>query len=71
MGIRDRNTGVVIVKHAKPSGVSIQKNNLDSYRSAMACDTISDFGANVSCNFNVTTVLALELNNIFFDDAWR
>jgi phosphoribosylaminoimidazolecarboxamide formyltransferase / IMP cyclohydrolase len=62
-----QNKGVVIVKHANPCGVSIQKNNLDSYRSALACDPISAFGGIVSCNFKVTRVLALELNKIFFE----
>ena len=31
------NKGVVIVKHANPSGVSIEKNKLKSYVSAMKC----------------------------------
>ncbi|MDC0517727.1 bifunctional phosphoribosylaminoimidazolecarboxamide formyltransferase/IMP cyclohydrolase [Candidatus Pelagibacter sp.] len=62
-----KNKGVVIVKHANPSGVSIQQNNLDSYKSALACDPISAFGGIVSCNFKVTKNLALELNKIFLE----
>jgi phosphoribosylaminoimidazolecarboxamide formyltransferase / IMP cyclohydrolase len=62
-----KNKGVVIVKHANPSGVSIQKNNLDSYTSALACDPISAFGGIVSCNFKLTKNLALELNKIFIE----
>ena len=61
------NKGVVIVKHANPCGVSIQKNNLDSYKSALACDPISAFGGIVSCNFKLTKILALELNKIFIE----
>ena len=46
-----KNTGTVIVKHANPCGVSIHKNNLKSYESALACDPISAFGGIVSCNY--------------------
>ena len=48
-----KNTGVVIVKHANPCGVSIHKDKLKCYHSALACDPISAFGGIVSCNFKV------------------
>ena len=47
------NRGTVIVKHANPCGVSIKKNNLESYQSALACDPTSAFGGIVSCNFKI------------------
>jgi phosphoribosylaminoimidazolecarboxamide formyltransferase / IMP cyclohydrolase len=62
-----RNTGTVIVKHANPCGVSVLKNNLESYKSALACDPTSAFGGIVSCNFKITQSLALELNKIFLE----
>ena len=62
-----KNIGSVIVKHANPCGVSILKNNLESYKSALACDPISAFGAIVSFNFKVNKTLALELNKIFLE----
>ena len=62
-----KNTGTVIVKHANPCGVSILKNNLDSYKAALACDPISAFGGIVSCNFKINQKLALELNKIFLE----
>ena len=62
-----KNIGTVIVKHANPCGVSVQKNNLSSYRSALACDPISAFGGIVSCNFKITKLLAHEINKIFFE----
>ena len=62
-----KNRGVVIVKHANPCGVSILKNNIDSYKKALACDPISAFGGIVSCNFKITKALALELNKIFLE----
>ena len=62
-----RNTGTVIVKHANPCGVSVLKNNIESYKSALACDPISAFGGIVSCNFKISKSLALELNKIFLE----
>ena len=62
-----KNTGTVIVKHANPCGVSILKNNLQSYKSALACDPISAFGGIVSCNFKITQNLAVELNKLFLE----
>jgi phosphoribosylaminoimidazolecarboxamide formyltransferase / IMP cyclohydrolase len=62
-----KNVGTVIVKHANPCGVSIKKNHLDSYKSALACDPVSAFGGIVSCNFKVTKNLALELNKLFLE----
>ena len=61
------NTGTVIVKHANPCGVSINKDNLKSYKLALACDPISAFGGIVSCNFKINKTLAMELNNIFLE----
>ena len=62
-----KNAGTVIIKHANPCGVSILKNKIDSYKSALACDPISAFGGIVSCNFKINKILALELNKIFLE----
>jgi phosphoribosylaminoimidazolecarboxamide formyltransferase/IMP cyclohydrolase len=62
-----KNKGVVIVKHANPCGVSMVKNNIDSYKFALSCDPVSAFGGIVSCNFRITKALAFELNKIFFE----
>jgi phosphoribosylaminoimidazolecarboxamide formyltransferase/IMP cyclohydrolase len=62
-----KNLGTVIVKHANPCGVSINKNNLKSYHLALRCDPISAFGGIVSCNYKVNKNLAMELNNIFLE----
>ncbi len=62
-----KNTGTVIVKHTTPSGVSAQKNNLNSFKSALACDPISAFGGVVSCNFRITKPIAIEVNKIFLE----
>ena len=62
-----QNIGTVIVKHANPCGASILKNQIDSYKSALACDPISAFGGIVSCNYKVSKKLAIELNKIFLE----
>ncbi len=62
-----KNVGTVIVKHANPCGVSINKNDIQSYKLALACDPISAFGGIVSCNFKIKKKLALELNKIFLE----
>ena len=61
------NTGTVIVKHANPCGVSIDKNKLKSYHQALSCDPISAFGGIVSFNFKVNKVLATEISNLFIE----
>jgi phosphoribosylaminoimidazolecarboxamide formyltransferase / IMP cyclohydrolase len=62
-----KNLGTVIVKHANPSGVSINKDKLKSYKLALACDPISAFGGIVSCNYKINNIIAKELNNIFLE----
>ena len=62
-----KNRGTVIVKHANPCGVSINKDHLNSYKLALASDPISAFGGIVSCNFKINKNLALELNKLFLE----
>ena len=62
-----KNTGTVIVKHANPCGVSINKNHIKSYKLALACDPVSAFGGIVSCNFKISKNLAIELNKLFLE----
>ena len=62
-----KNLGTIIIKHANPCGVSINKNKINSYKEALACDPISAFGGIVSCNFIVNKKLAIELNKIFLE----
>ena len=47
--------------------MSILKDSVDCYKSALACDPISAFGGIVSCNFKINKKLALELNKLFFE----
>ena len=62
-----KNIGTVILKHANPCGVSILKNGVKSFQSALACDPISAFGGVVSCNFKIDKKVALELSKLFLE----
>tara|TARA_B100000035_G_scaffold59332_1_gene47625 strand:- start:203 stop:1741 length:1539 start_codon:yes stop_codon:yes gene_type:complete len=62
-----KNSGVVIIKHANPCGVSIEKNHLKSYLSAMECDPISAFGGIVSCNFKLNFETAKEIIKNYYE----
>ena len=62
-----KNTGTVIIKHANPCGVSINKDKIKSYKLALACDPVSAFGGIVSCNFKINKNLAIELNKLFLE----
>ena len=61
------NRGSVIVKHANPCGVSINKDKVQSFKEALNCDPISAFGGIVSCNFKVNLEVAKELSTIFLE----
>jgi len=61
------NMGTVIIKHANPCGVSINKNYIKSYELALGCDPVSAFGGVVSCNYKINKNLAIKLNEIFLE----
>jgi len=62
-----KNEGVAIIKHANPCGVSSEKNQIQSFKNALMCDSISAFGGVVAINSKITKKLAIELNKIFFE----
>ena len=62
-----KNNATVIVKHANPCGVSVEKNQIKSFKNALACDPISAFGGVVGINSTITKKVAIELNKIFFE----
>ena len=63
----EKKPGTVIIKHANPCGVSENKNPLDSFKNAYACDPISAFGGVIACNFKITKKIALEINKNFLE----
>ncbi len=62
-----KKKGTVIIKHANPCGVSLEKNQIKSFRDALACDPVSAFGGIVAINSIITKKLAIELNKNFFE----
>tara|TARA_B100000886_G_scaffold72905_1_gene46765 strand:- start:7024 stop:8094 length:1071 start_codon:yes stop_codon:yes gene_type:complete len=62
-----KKKGVAIIKHANPCGVSINSNEVECFREALASDPISAYGGIVSCNFKVDLKLAKEIKKIFFE----
>jgi phosphoribosylaminoimidazolecarboxamide formyltransferase / IMP cyclohydrolase len=61
------NQGAVIIKHANPCGVSVEKNQIKSFKYAFECDPVSAFGGVVAINSIVTKKLAIELNKVFLE----
>ena len=62
-----KNEGTVIVKHTNPCGVSIEKNQLSSFKNSQRCDPVSAFGGVVAINSIISKKLSLELNKNFFE----
>ena len=61
------NPATVVVKHANPCGVSINKLSLVSFRNAFACDPVSAFGGIIDCNFKINKIIAEEINKNFLE----
>ena len=61
------SAATVIVKHANPCGVSINKLPLISLKNAFACDPISAFGGVIACNFKINKTIAEEINKKFLE----
>ena len=62
-----KKNGTVIIKHANPSGVSIDTSPLKSFKYALSCDPVSAFGGVVACNFIINKKIAKEISKTFFE----
>jgi len=62
-----KKTGTVIIKHANPSGVSVNKSPIKSIQNALSSDPISAFGGVIACNFIINKKIAKELSKTFFE----
>ena len=62
-----KETGTVIIKHANPSGVSVNSSPLKSFQHALSCDPVSAFGGVVACNFKINKNIAREISKTFFE----
>ncbi|MFH1282305.1 MAG: bifunctional phosphoribosylaminoimidazolecarboxamide formyltransferase/IMP cyclohydrolase [bacterium] len=57
----------VIVKHNNPCGVAIAAKQLQAYKKALECDSISAFGGIVALNREVDSETAEELTKLFLE----
>ena len=62
-----KGMGTIIIKHANPSGVSINKRQLFSFNNAYNCDPVSAFGGVIICNYKIDYLTAKEINKKFFE----
>ena len=62
-----KKTGTVIIKHANPSGVSINSTPLKSFEESFNCDPTSAFGGVVICNYRINKKIAQKISSIFFE----
>ena len=62
-----KGMGTTIIKHANPSGVSVDKNQCSSFKQAFNCDPISAFGGVIICNYKIKFETAKEMSNKFFE----
>ena len=61
------SSATVVVKHANPCGVSINKLPLLSFKNAYSCDPISAFGGVIACNFKINKIIAEEISKKFLE----
>ena len=57
----------VIIKHANPCGVSVNKLPLVSFKNAYASDPVSAFGGVIACNFKINKKIAQEIRKNFLE----
>jgi len=62
-----KKPATVIIKHANPCGVSINKSPLVSFKNAFASDPVSAFGGVIACNFKINKILATEICKNFLE----
>ena len=62
-----KKAATVIIKHANPCGVSINRKPLKSLKNAFAADPVSSFGGVVACNYKINKKIALEISSKFLE----
>ena len=67
LGSLKKNCGTVIIKHANPCGVSVNKVPLISFKDAYASDPVSAFGGVIACNYKINKKIASEINENFLE----
>ena len=62
-----KKPGTVIIKHANPSGISINSSPIKSFENALKSDPISAFGGVVVCNFKINKKITKKISSTFFE----
>ena len=62
-----KKTGTVIIKHANPSGASVNNSAIKSFQESYLSDPTSAFGGIVACNFKINRRIAKEMSKVFFE----
>jgi len=62
-----KKAATVIIKHANPCGVSMNRSKLTSFKNAYACDPLSAFGGVIACNFKIDKKIAEEIRKNFLE----
>ena len=57
----------VVIKHANPCGIAVNKNPLVSFKSAYECDPVSAFGGVIACNYKMNKKVAKEITKNFLE----
>ena len=58
---------VAILKHTNPCGLASRENALEAWNSALECDPVSAFGGIIITNFEISELLAIEIDKIFYE----
>ena len=58
---------ICIVKHGNPCGFAIKDDLVESYKCALACDSLSAYGGVVAINGRLDSVLANAMKDMFFE----
>ena len=57
----------VVIKHANPCGISVNKKPLISFKNAYECDPVSAFGGVIACNYKMNKKIASEVTKNFLE----
>lgn len=60
-------TACVIIKHTNPCGVAVADRQIDAYKNALSCDSVSAFGGIVGFNRDINAETAQELVKLFLE----
>ncbi len=57
----------VVIKHANPCGIAVNKKPFLSFKSAYKCDPVSAFGGVIACNYKINKKIANEITKNFLE----